>query len=163
MKHPAHYYFLALLRIALGFILFWAFLDKTFGLGFSTPSDKSWLAGASPTSGFLSGVSGPFASIYNNLAGNPLVEWLYMLGLLFIGLALILGIALRIAGYSGALFMAILWTAVLWPKNNPFLDQHIVYLLAFLVFANATKYGDVLGIGKWWKSLSFVKKYPVLQ
>ena len=40
---PARY-LLAGIRIAMGFIFLWAFLDKVFGLGFATTSDKSWLA-----------------------------------------------------------------------------------------------------------------------
>jgi thiosulfate dehydrogenase [quinone] large subunit len=31
----------------------WAFLDKTFGLGFATESGKGWLDGGSHTEGFL--------------------------------------------------------------------------------------------------------------
>ena len=33
---------LAVLRYATGFIFLWAFLDKTFGLGFSTPVERAW-------------------------------------------------------------------------------------------------------------------------
>ena len=36
---------LAVLRLATGFIFLWAFLDKTFGLGFSTPVERAWLDG----------------------------------------------------------------------------------------------------------------------
>ena len=45
---------LAGLRIATGFIFLWAFLDKLFGLGYSTASAKSWIHGGSPTKGYLS-------------------------------------------------------------------------------------------------------------
>ncbi|MEA3166363.1 MAG: thiosulfate dehydrogenase (quinone) large subunit, partial [Thermoplasmata archaeon] len=38
----------ALLRIALGWIFFWPFLDKTFGLGFRTPHDGAWIRGGHP-------------------------------------------------------------------------------------------------------------------
>src|SRR3989338_139311 len=93
---------LALLRIVLGVIFLWAFLDKLFGLGFSTSADKSWLAGGSPTFGFLKlATHGPLASLYQNIAGNPLVDLAFMLALLFIGLSLILGIWTKLAGYSG--------------------------------------------------------------
>lgn len=46
-------YLLAGIRIALGFIFLWAFLDKVFGLGFSTPSAKAWINGGNPSQGFL--------------------------------------------------------------------------------------------------------------
>ncbi len=32
---------LAVLRLAMGFIFLWAFLDKTFGLGYSTPPERA--------------------------------------------------------------------------------------------------------------------------
>ena len=31
----------AALRIVLGFVFFWAFLDKLFGLGYATPSERA--------------------------------------------------------------------------------------------------------------------------
>ena len=34
----------------------WAFLDKTFGLHYSTPSSKAWIHGGSPTKGFLTSI-----------------------------------------------------------------------------------------------------------
>ena len=151
-----------LLRLSLAWIMLWAFFDKVFGLGFSTAPEKAWLAGNSPTTGFLKGVSGPFAPIYNNLAGNPLIDWLFMLGLLLIGLALLLGIVIKIASYSGAVFMLIMWSASIWPKTNPFLDEHLVYVLLFLIFATLP-IGDWFGLGKWWKSTALVKKYKFLE
>jgi len=45
------WYAVAAMRILLGIIFLWAFVDKLFGLGFATSSAKSWLGGASPTSG----------------------------------------------------------------------------------------------------------------
>ena len=58
---PAAQVAIALLRVAVGFIFLWAFLDKFFGLGYATAADKGWIDGGSPTKGFLSGVKvGPF-------------------------------------------------------------------------------------------------------
>ena len=89
----------------MGWIFLWAFVDKLLGLGFATAPEKSWLAGGSPTTGFLKfAAKGPFVEIFHAMAGNPIVDWLFMLGLLLIGLALLLGIGVRIAGYSGALY-----------------------------------------------------------
>ena len=71
---------MAILRIVAGFYFFWAFLDKTFGLGYSTPSAKAWINGGSPTTGFLgSRHVGPFASMYRSMAGNAFLDWLFML------------------------------------------------------------------------------------
>ena len=86
-----------LARIALGWIFLWAFFDKFLGLGYSTLPAKSWLMGTSPTTGFLKGAAGTFAPFFNGLSGNMIVDWLFMVGLLGIGLALVLGIGMRSA------------------------------------------------------------------
>jgi len=153
----------AILRISLGLIFLWAFFDKLLGLGFATASDKSWILGVSPTAGFLEfGTRGPFMSIFQAMAGSLFIDWIFMLGLLLIGIALILGIGIRIAGYSGALMMLFMWFALLPPEHHPLLDEHIIYLIALLglTFSNS---GDSLGLGKRWKQLEIVKKYPILE
>lgn len=155
--------FFGITRIVLGWIFLWAFLDKVFGWGFTTAADKTWLDGVSPTVGFLKfAAKGPFAGIFHAIAGNVVVDWLFMLGLLCVGVALIVGIGVRIAGYAGALLMIFMWLAVLPPKNNPVVDEHIVYLFLLLMFANASS-GAQLGLGTWWKKTSFVRRYPFLQ
>ena len=42
------------------------------------------------------------------------MDWLFMIGLLGIGVALLLGVALRPAAASGALLVMMMWFAV-WP------------------------------------------------
>ena len=156
-------YVWAILRMSMGLIFLWAFLDKVFGLGFTTTRDKSWISGTSPTFGFLKlGTKGPFSSFYQNIAGNPLVDWIFMIGLLLIGITLILGISVKIAGYSGALMLVLMWTAVLPPEHHPFLDEHIIYMI-IMIGLTITNSGEVLGIGKWWGSLDTVKKYRFLK
>src|SRR5687767_13503492 len=72
---------LATLRIAFGITFLWAFLDKTFALGFHTGYDQegnldrfgdaAWINGASPTEGFLSFAipeDNPFKDFFNGLA-----------------------------------------------------------------------------------------------
>lgn len=153
----------SLLRFALGIMFLWPFFDKLFGLGFSTTPDKSWLAGVSPTYGFLKmGSSGPLAGFYQSIAGNPITDTLFMLALLMIGLALILGIGLKIAGYSGALLTLSMWSVVLPPKGNPLLDQHIVFFIIFIAFT-FVKAGQCWGLGKWWSNTKLVKKFPILE
>ncbi len=55
--HPVGAVALIGLRLSLGFLFLWAFLDKTFGLGYSTPSAHAWIRGGSPPKGFLSGAN----------------------------------------------------------------------------------------------------------
>jgi hypothetical protein len=98
---------LGALRIATGFLFLWAFLDKAFGLYYSTPPAKAWLHGGSPTKGFLKSVEvGPFQSMFRAIAGTWWADGLFMLGLLGIGVALIAGVAVRIAAVSGVVMVA---------------------------------------------------------
>lgn len=151
---------LGAIRISLGLIFFWAFFDKLFGLGFATPADKSWILGGSPTFGFLSSVQGPFASIFNPIAGNIFVDWIFMFGLLLIGGCLILGICRKVAGYSGALIFFLMWLAVLPIAHHLFLDEHIIYALV-LIFLAQTK--TKISLVKWWSKIKLVKKYSFLE
>ena len=114
-----------LLRLYLSFTLLWAFFDKLLGLGFATAADKSWLSGTSPTSGFLKfGVEGgTFASTFSSLAGNQIVDCLFMGGLLLIGLALALGIGMKIATYSGALLMFLIYLSLFPPEKRYFIAK----------------------------------------
>jgi thiosulfate dehydrogenase [quinone] large subunit len=151
-----------LTRIVIGWTFLWAFFDKLLGLGYSTPSERSWFNGGSPTKGFLSNsATGPFADFYRNIAGAPLADWLFMAGLLGIGAALTLGIGMRIAGYAGALLYVMMWTVVLPPTTNPLFDDHIIGALAVigLMLVGA---GDTLGLGRMWRQTAIVQRLPWL-
>ncbi|MFI7674202.1 hypothetical protein [Actinophytocola sp. NPDC049390] len=164
----------AVLRIATGLVFLWAFLDKTFGLGYATPTERAWLNGGSPTKGFLGGIDhGPFADAFRGMAGAWWADWLFMLGLASIGLALLLGIGLRITAVTGILMMLLMWAAE-WPldritetgqptmSTNPILDYHIIYALVIIVVA-ITAAGNTWGLGKAWANLEVVKKNPWLR
>lgn len=112
---------LAVTRLATGFIFLWAFLDKTFGLHYSTGApvaegepSKSWLEGGTPAQGFMKfGASGPFKDFFANLA-SPLADWLFMLSMLGVGAAVMLGVGLRVSAAVGSFVMAMMWLAE-WP------------------------------------------------
>jgi thiosulfate dehydrogenase [quinone] large subunit len=151
-------YLLAGIRLALGWVFLWAFLDKLFGLGRSTPAANAWLDGGSPTAGFLGkAATGPFSGIYHSIAGNAVVDVLFMTALLGIGLALILGIGMRIAAASGALLTVLMWTAVLPPATNPFMDDHLVYA-AVLVLLALLGAGTTWGLGRRWAATPLVRR-----
>lgn len=152
----------AVTRTGLGFIFLWAFLDKTFGLGFATPAAKAWINGGNPTAGFLGGVEGPFAGMFHAMAGNPVVNVLFMAGLLGVGLALILGIGLRAAAVAGAAMMVFMWMASLPLSSNPVIDDHIIYALVLLGLAAANA-GDYLGLGRRWAKTPLVQRLPFLR
>jgi thiosulfate dehydrogenase (quinone) large subunit len=155
-------YLLAGIRLALGWVFLWAFLDKTFGLGHSTASAKSWLNGGSPTAGFLgNAATGPFTSFYHSIAGTAFADILFMAALLGIGGALILGIGMRIAAAAGALLTVMMWSAVLPPETNPFMDDHLIYA-AVLVLLALLGAGNTLGLGRLWTATPLVRRAPWL-
>jgi thiosulfate dehydrogenase (quinone) large subunit len=153
----------ALARISLGWVFLWAFLDKTFGLGFATQSENAWLAGGSPTFGYLNfGTEGKlFHDFFAGLSG-PAADWAFMIGLAGIGTALILGIGMRIAAVSGAVMMVLMWAAALRLENNPFMDDHIVYAIVLVGLALAGA-GRTLGLGKIWERTAIVQRFPILK
>lgn len=151
-----------LLRLALGFIFLWSFLNALFGLSEAITPDKSWLAGNSPTYGFLKFASkGAFSGLFSAIAGNILVDWFYMMGLLGVGLALILGIGLNIAVYSGALMMFLIYLSRFPPEHNPIIDEHIIYIL--LLFFLKDNSGKFWSIRENWVKLDLVKKNKFLR
>lgn len=151
-----------LIRISIGWVFLWAFLDKTFGFGHETASADAWLRGGEPTTGFLAGATaGPFAGFYQGLAGQSWLDWLFMIGLLGIGVALILGAGVRIAAGAGAVMLVLMWTAVLPPANNLFMDDHLIYALVLVALALGDA-GRTLGIGRWWERTALVRRWPAL-
>ncbi|PJJ57688.1 thiosulfate dehydrogenase [quinone] large subunit [Mumia flava] len=154
---------LAAMRLVLGFTFLWAFVDKTFGLGYATPSENAWISGGSPTVGYLSNTpSGPLEGFYHALAGQWWVDVLFMLGLLAVGVTFVLGIGIRLGAAVGVLLYVMMWTVVLPPVTNPIIDEHIIGALAVLV-AGLALAGDTWGLGRWWGSLELVKRYPILR
>lgn len=151
---------LGVLRLATGWVLLWAGLDKVFGWGLSTPSGAALIDGVSPTRGFLQfglAEGSPAAAVLQPLAGNPIVDVLYLLGTVGAGLALVLGIGVRIAGIGGAVLFGLLWFSSLPLEHNPFLDEHLLWALACLVVV-AGDAGRHLGLGTWWQSTALVTR-----
>jgi thiosulfate dehydrogenase [quinone] large subunit len=161
---------LAVLRIATGFLFLWAFFDKTFGLHYSTSSAKAWIHGGSPTKGFLKGVAvGPLQSTFHSIAGTWWADWLFMMGLLGVGVALMAGIAVRIGAASGVLLVVGMWlatyplaqhdsTGAATSSTNPFVDEHVTEALIMIVLA-LTYSGTTWGLGKVWARMPFVRDH----
>jgi thiosulfate dehydrogenase [quinone] large subunit len=169
----------ASLRIGLGLILLWAFLDKLFGLGFSTCFNKksglienycssAALNGGSATDGFLNfGIptNGVFYDFFHSLVGNPVANFLFLAGLGLIGLALTFGIAMRIAVVSGVVLFLSMWASLLdfhGGSTNPLIDDHIIYSLVLVGLLLSNK-SQVWGYGKAWQNISLVKKNKWLE
>ena len=187
-------YWAAVARIAIGFVFLWAFLDKNFGLGYATPSEGAWqfaTGDGSPTFGYLTfGVNpeGPLAGFFHTLGesagvmgeqGPTLypgswVNWAFMLALLGAGVALILGVFMRIGSIGAAVLLMMMYVAAApWAKftdpetgetvasNNPIADDHLAYAI-FAILLMLFTAERTWGLGKWWQSLEFVQRHPWL-
>jgi len=160
-----------IIRLLLAWTFLWPFLDKNFGLGYTTTSDKAWQFGTgdgNPTAGFLkfgSNPEGPLASVFTDLAPSSpsgFINWVFMLALLGAAIGLLLGIFMRFATIGGAILLFMMYLAEApWAKytgpdgkivagNNPIIDDHIIYgaVLLLLLFVSAGRY---LGLGRMWE------------
>ena len=132
---------IGLLRISLGALFFYA--------GISKIMDPAW-----PAAGYLSSAK-TFPSLYSWFASPENIGWINFTnewGLTLIGLALILGIAVRPAAFGGMLLVLLYYFPVLdFPyagEHFYIVDDHIIYLLALLVVYTSKA-------GSWWS----VNKY----
>ncbi|HKN98556.1 MAG TPA: DoxX family membrane protein [Pseudonocardiaceae bacterium] len=160
---------LAFLRITMGLVFLWAFLDKTFGLDYSTTSAQAWIRGGSPTQGFLAHVEvGPLQSAFRDWAGTGWANWLFMLTLLGLGIALTLGIGLRVSAIAGVILLALMWfaefpiarfdsTGAATSSTNPLIDYHFVFAVVLVTLAACTA-GDTWGFGRQWARLDLVRR-----
>jgi len=89
------------------------------------------------------------------------VNWLFMIGLLGIAVALLLGVGVRIAAVSGAVMTILMWSASLPPQDDVFMDNHIIYALVLLGLALVGA-GNTLGLGRWWTQTSLVRRFAWL-
>lgn len=167
---------LAVLRIGFGLTFLWAFFDKLLALGFATGKNAetgavdyfgpdAWVNGGSPTFGFLNfGVpeDNPMRDFFNGMAGDAWADWLFMIGLAGIGLALVSGVGIRLAAITGGLLYMLMWAASLPLENNPAIDDHVLGAVALVVFA-LTLAGDTWGLGKTWAKTNIVRRFPVLR
>lgn len=162
--------FLSLTRIAIGFVFLWAFVDKLLGLGFSTCRtvaedgtftidtfcEKAWVNGGHVTEGYLvygGNVNSPFHDFFVNLGAQRWTDWIFMIGLLGIGLALMLGIGTKIGAISGTLMLVFMYLTQMWPSTNPVLDEHLVYSLAIIGIVWVELGHQSIGLGSWWRKL----------
>ena len=127
---------LFLLRISLGVLFFLA--------GYTKLVDPAWSA-----AGYISG-SKALVGFYNwllqpniLLVVNFLNEW----GLTLIGLALILGIFVRLASFFGIVTM-VLYYLPTFPPAHGLVDEHIIYSVSFLVLM-AFGAGKILTLNTW--------------
>lgn len=146
---------LFLLRISLGWMFFYAGITKIL--------DPQWSA-----AGYLENAK-TFGGFYDWLIGPsmlPVVNFLNEWGLLLIGVALILGVFVRLASYAGAILMLLYYMPILqfpYPNAHSYIvDEHIIYIAGFLILA-AYRAGRSWGLEKWCSSLPICSRYPSLR
>ncbi|WP_310963177.1 hypothetical protein [Nocardioides terrisoli] len=167
---------LALLRLGFGLTFLWAFFDKLLALGFGTGRDAAtgqvdrlgpaaWIHGGSPTEGFLKFGVAPsnwFHGVFTSMAGSAWADWLFMLGLLGLGVALTAGVGMRLAAISGVTLYLLMWTASFPLANHPFIDEHLLGAVSVVALA-ATLAGDTWGLGRVWGRTGLVRRHPILR
>ena len=164
---------LFVLRVVLGFGFLYAGLEKW--LNFAG-DDKSWSAlgflkfGTGGTIPNMVGLTDPMShnptqGIWTGLAGDPtvlgIVNFLVVFGEIAIGLALILGVATRLAGALGAVMMLLFWIAA-WDFQYGIVNQQFVYMVlsAFLAYAAA---GRVIGLDSMIEKSELARRTPALR
>jgi len=146
--------FLAALRIALGWLFFYAGITKVL--------DPAWSA-----KGYLLGAK-TFAGFYAWMASDgvlPLIDFVNKWGLTLLGVSLILGVAVRLFSLFGAGLMFLYWLPVLdFPKveHGYLVDEHVIYALVLLFFA-AVKAGRWYGLEERCAKLPFCARNPKLR
>jgi thiosulfate dehydrogenase [quinone] large subunit len=168
--HKVGWVFLSLTRIAIGFYFLWAFVDKLFGLGYSTCRtvaedgsftidtlcDKAWINGGHVTEGYLvygGNPNSPFNDFFVELGAQRWTDWVFMIGLLGIGLALMLGIGTKVAMFTGPTMLVFMYLTQMWPTTNPILDDHIIMSLAIIGVVLVELGHQSIGLGKPWRKL----------
>ncbi len=142
-----------ILRLLMGWIFFWSFIDKLLGLGLSTCRDvsgkinffcdRAFIFGGSPTEGFLTfqtrGLLEPF---FHQMAGNWFVDHLFMAGLFVVGTTLLFGYMIKLGSLSGVAMMILIFFSYSFPPiNNPILEYHIIYIFVLVgIYFNSGKH-----------------------
>jgi len=120
---------LVLLRISLGWMFFYAGITKVLNPSWSA---EGYLKSAKTFSWFYNIVSAPSALPVTNFIN----EW----GLTLLGVALILGVFVRLSSILAAIMMGLYYLPILdFPYPNPHsfvVDEHIIYIFALLTLAS---------------------------
>jgi len=123
--------------------------------------ERAWVNGGAVTEGYLvygGNVNSPFHDFFVNLGGERWTDWFFMLGLLGVGLALMLGIGTKVGAYSAGLMLFFMYLTQMPTVTNPVLDEHLIYILAvFAIVWVELKY-QAIGLGKIWRKIPLVQK-----
>ena len=148
-------FLLFFLRISLGWFYLYAGVTKILNPGWTS---EEYIKSAKT-----------FASLYNvflNPTLLPIVNFVNEWGLTLLGISLITGICVRSSSILGAFLMLLYYFVILdFPYLNPnsfLVDQHIIFTLVLLLFANL-RAGRVWGLENWCSNLLVCSKFPRLR
>jgi len=143
------------LRLAMGWMMFYAGITKVL--------NPAWSA-----AGYLKGAK-TFVGFYQWLLDPAILPWLNLVnewGLTLLGVSLIFGVFVRLSSVLGAVLMLLYYFVILdFPYLNPnsfLVDQHIIFTLVLLLFANL-RAGRVWGLENWCSNLLVCSKFPRLR
>ncbi len=133
-------FLLFLLRVSMGWLLFYAGITKVLNPQWSA---GGYLQNAKTFSGFYQWLATPEMLPFTNF----LNEW----GLTLLGVALLIGAFVRWAGILGAVLMLLYYFPIFeFPyagEHSYIVDDHIIYALVLLLLAFSGA-GKILGLGK---------------
>ncbi len=142
---------LVALRIALGWMFFYAGITKVLSGNFSA---AGYLKGAKTFSGFY--------DLFLNPQVLPAVNFLNEWGLTLVGISLILGVFTRLSSFLGAALLMLYYFPILdfpYPDAHSFLvDSHVLEALAVLV-VGAFRAGRVFGLENWCSNLPLCRRW----
>lgn len=149
-----HHISLFLLRIAMGWMMFYSGITKVI--------DPEW-----SSQGYLA-IAKTFTGFYQWLASPgvlPIVDFLNEWGLTLLGVSLILGIAVRLSSVLGAVLMLFYWFPVLdfpYAEHGFIVNSHVIFALVLLYFA-AVRAGRIWGLEGWCANLLVCRKFHKLR
>jgi|SRR5688572_13136556 len=145
---------LTALRLTIGWMFFYAGITKVLNPEWSA---AGYLNSAKAFAGFYGWLASPNILPIANFAN----EW----GLTLLGIALILGVGVRLAAYLGAMMMVLYWLPLGLPHPNEhayIVDEHLIYASALVVLA-AFRAGHIFGLEKWCAGLPICSRFPKLR
>jgi len=140
--------FTFLLRVAMGWIFVWSGFDKLLG---------DWTSAGFLVNATQGPLEGWFTDLGTNSAAVDVIDGLVIWGQILIGITLILGVATRFSLFWAGAMMFMFYIAQFPPANNPFLDEHIVYIGLFLLLG-ALGAGRILGLDALIERLPLVRR-----
>jgi len=148
-------YSLVTLRLVMGWVFFYAGIDKLLAGDWSA---QGYLMGAANREGSL--FPGLWETMAQNYVGliNPLNMW----GLTLVGLALIVGAAVRWSAFWGSVIMLFYYLSGYPLENSLLIDSHVVYI-ALLFGIGAFGAGRILGVDEYLERTAVVENNPWLR